>query len=275
MMNVFTGLMFFLLGILSWPMLREISWVEKIKNYVKSFGLFKGEKVSNEEVRTQLFFHDLMNQIHGLGLFFSHKVHSRAITSPKEAELVLKELDVLQTLAAHHFQMKHRNFKGQREVVCFEELKEGLYSILESYFPDHRWQVNFQGRLTMGLEAAPQCLVHRPVFFRILTNVIKNIQEKNSPKIQLNFDYRPEGLMIVIKNSVPADTTDVTSGSQKFPWQNQGEGGMGLVSITFLAESLGGYSRFFVDNSWWTTEVFLPRPSVKKTAAAVPLKLAS
>lgn len=216
--------------------------------------------------KDQLFFHDLINQIHGMGLFLNHKIHRNEGLKTKECRSFLEELTILQALVEDHFNDQHKDLNlSRREHIELAEAKKGIFSIVKNFLGDKiPYHLTFKGD-----SKGP---ISMTAFYRILNNVVKNIAEcEKCGEAEFVFDYRRDGLYLTVKNKASPESVEgsareeAKTRAKKYQGPDHGPDhgpdlGLGLESITVLCQSLGGSFRFSREGDYWANEVFLPRP---------------
>jgi len=223
---------------------------------------------------SRLFFHDLVNQTHGIGLFLNYKINVKQNLSLSECEALASEIKIMQSLIKDHFHLNHKNLTNSYDLVPFESVRTGLAYLIESFLPVHRVSVDcrFKGQLDLKLdiEERRKCYVHQASFFRIMTNIVKNIAESGSEKMELEFTYNQQGLTVLVKNMIFNLKSDQQNLSAKLKELILNENksyksnilfeGLGLESISNICQKLGGHFNFGLHDGSWVTEIFLPNP---------------
>ncbi len=226
-----------------------------------------------EEVKSKkdrLFYHDVINQTHGINLFLGNKRVEGKGLMHEEVMVISKEIHILQSLIKDHFDLQHKNLTNKfSSLASFQEFKESLEALVSTYLGEHqvKYTINYAGDLVNTLDGPDICRVHFSSFFRIITNLVKNIAENNSEFASFLFDYDKDGLKILVQNRINQDKSKEEYYLQKlrnvimFPERNENSkivSGVGLESISYLCDQLGGSVTFAVENDMWITEVFLP-----------------
>lgn len=237
----------------------------------------KPESISSDK-RDRLFFHDLINLTHGLSLFLNSKITSNKETSTDENLLLLNELRMLQALIKDHFGYRHKNLQNTYDIVTFDFAKIGLLNLIDNYLPESKVQSHFifKGATATEnpLEIRAKCLVYYPTFYRVMNNIVKNISEARSNSVEFIFDYKDDGLHIIVKNKITQlsdrDRTELHTDLGKIILleDSKDKGGHGLESINSLVEELGGEFIFKIESGHWINEVFLPRPNSQNLRAS-------
>jgi hypothetical protein len=219
----------------------------------------------SDDLKERLFFHDLINQTHGLLLFLSQKEISEEAVSKEEINLIEKEIKTLQSLIRDHFNYKHKNLVQTYDWVPFSYVKIAFTNLSRAYFQDTKVDATFA---IVGSHVEED-LIYYPSFYRILNNLIKNISEAQSPSVEFQFVIDEVGLTVITRNQLKKCTVDspesltlVISNEQPKYVQS-----LGLDSIHHLAEEHEGLFSFEIENNTWINKLFLPtKPmSAKKT----------
>ena len=225
------------------------------------------------ENNERLFFHDLVNQTHGINLFLDYRICSGVGLEAAETKELYHEMKSLQSLIKDHYNFKHKNLINTYDVVTFDFAHRSMTHLIHCYLPSHQAETSFEykGKISMGTpqETRDQCLVHYPTFLRIVTNLVKNISEENSTEVKFVFNYDEDGLHIDVRNKVftlDKESGDLVHNLQEFilgenPRKLKGERGLGLESVHTLCVQNGGEFNFELDdNGFWMNHVFLPHP---------------
>jgi hypothetical protein len=232
----------------------------------------KSETSDQAEIKERLFFHDLINQTHGLILFLENKELRGSIIREDELQLVKKEIKTLQSLIQDHFNFKHKNLNQTYDWMPFSYALQAIEGLVQTYLSNINVEVNCE----RDEKSEAQDLIYYPVFYRILNNMIKNIGESGCTKVTINIVINHSGLTIETFNQMhksldqnsPEYLTRVILDDKINPIKS-----MGLDSIHHLAEENGGHFSFEISASTWINRLFLPtqKPKAKiknlKTAA--------
>ena len=220
-----------------------------------TLNLVTNEKSS--EMKERLFFHDLINQTHGLILFLDHKIMSEKVISSDEILLIKQEIKTLQSLVKDHYDFKHKNLNQTYDWVSFDEAKHAFETLSNTYFSNIQVTVTYQNS-NKNLEAD---LIYYPCFYRILNNMIKNISESGCTQVAVTFKINESELSIETKNqmhkSAGLNTSEhlsrVILDEKVTPLKS-----MGLDSIHHLAEAHGGSFTFEITDHTWINQLKLP-----------------
>ncbi|OUR94065.1 hypothetical protein A9Q84_18300 [Halobacteriovorax marinus] len=240
------------------------------------------QKVQETHVnKDRYFFHDIINQTHGLGLFLNSKVSDNQGLSSLDCSRVLAEVKLLQTLIKDHFGYNHKNIQEGHEYVNFEFAKMGLYTLIQNFLPgdDIQCHLIFKGDISesVSFNDRMRATVHYPTFYRVLNNLIKNISEENSKLIEFTFSYDEDGLSITVKNKILSlkesdsqlarELSEIILNNKVIPFKDR-ESGLGLESISSLVQEVSGTFRFSIEGEFWVSEIFLPRPAEETDSIA-------
>lgn len=214
------------------------------------------QNLSEGELKERLFFHDIINQTHGLLLYFSQKEMSHESLCPEEVKMIASEIKTLQSLIRDHFNYKHKNLGQTYDWVPFSYLQFSFSYLKMTYLSDKDVTISFKNDGAGELEE-----VYYPAFYRIMNNLIKNIAESKSQKVEFFFHLQRQGLFIETKNSmnsgmeksVPDHLSRVIL-SESSPQIM----GLGLESIHHLASENGGEFSFEIIDGQWINRIFLP-----------------
>jgi hypothetical protein len=249
--------------------------------------LFKRIKSGHQEFQESLinkeryFFHDIINQTHGINLFLSSKISEQKGISHVDTGRIHSEVKLLQSLIKDHFGYGHKDLDESYEYVNFDFAKMGLYNLIENFLGDDDIVCHFvfKGDIAsnISLEDRNRAVVHYPTFYRVLNNIIKNISEENSKLIEFTFSYESDGLHVTIKNKilslrdnrdeVEKDLSNIILKTNVLNFKSR-ESGLGLESISSLIKNIDGEFKFSIEGEFWVSEIFFPRPweEIKSTA---------
>lgn len=209
-------------------------------------------KTKNEinEVDDRLFFHDLVNQTHGMILFLSNKSSLDA----SEINLLKSEIKLLQTLVQRHFNFNHKNLE-QHDLAenQSQKIESTLAKMIAIYYSEPAQQLSkiiYKGEISGILDFVS--------VYRILNNIVKNMAEANVVEAQFLLEFNDSGLNITTQNQI-ADQNSLDH-----------DKGLGLKSMASIAQEAGGFFQYEIHNNTWVNQVFLPyknSTSIKKIAA--------
>lgn len=222
-----------------------------------------------KDLKEQLFFHDVINQTHGLLLFLNSKSVSGQNIESSEIVMMEKEIKTLQSLIRDHYNLKHKNLIQTYDWVPFSYAKLAFSHLCQTYLPTIEIQTVFE------ITSSDDDLLHYPSFYRIMNNLIKNISESNCSHVDFHFMCSYTGLKIETKNIMNVRKGDHSSEylaqvilSEKVkPIKS-----LGLDSIHHMAEDNGGTFSFEIKDNIWINKIFLPvkNSSSKKISDKIP-----
>lgn len=238
-------------------------WFNK-KNHIE-------DQMTASEKRERLFFHDLINQTHGLLLFLNLRQSQKRDIVSSEIEMLVGEVRTLQSLVKDHFHFKHKNLSSTHDWIPFSAAETSLTGLIHTYFPSNsvKTYIHLKGALSYdkSVEERENALIYFPVFYRIMNNLIKNMAEANSSEVHFYFDYGSNGLTIETRNklNVQRNSAKISDKISRVVTGNKPtETGLGLESIYHLASECGGVFEFETANDMWINRISLPLPPVKK-----------
>jgi len=228
-------------------------WLKKILNEVNN--------LDDREKKERLFFHDIINQTHGLILFFNQKQCTNKTISVEEIHSLEKEVRTLQSLIKDHFHFKHKNLALTYDWVPFDIAEAAVRSLIQTYLPTESVQTTFS---TSFLEK-DNSFVYFPVFYRIMNNLIKNMAEVKTDEVHLYFKYSEEGLLIETKNKNSSihsfeELTDKINQEKTLDNSTPVNEALGLESIYHLSNASGGSFEFEIKEGLWINRIILCGP---------------
>ncbi len=259
---------------LSW----SASWAGRIeqRNLIHSiFRRFRrGSSEQTPDPDERLFYHDLINHLHGIGLFLESYSHRPSQIEQNHVQNLLQELQMTQKMVEDFFNWPHKNkinVKTGLAVTLFD-LRPLVEHYLDIYCRSQGMEVavEWKGDLAANRPVMKQkeCSVHGHAFVRIITNVLKNIYDGGSPgQVFVTFEGEARHLFVLIKNSKFNSTHDLSDSRElanlilKNAAESDGPSrgdGHGLDSIDELCHRLGGQFKFFLEDGWWHTQINLP-----------------
>ncbi|MCK5073030.1 MAG: hypothetical protein KAQ98_06355 [Bacteriovoracaceae bacterium] len=227
--------------------------------------------------RDRLFFHDLINQTHGINLYLGQKIATKSVMEAEDIKVLRDEVKVIQSLVKDHYGYSHRNLFNVYEFVTFEFAKNGIYRMVRNFLPEYLVDCHFifKGRIADGEDGAQKqkCLIHYPSFYRIMINLIKNISEVKTDEVEFVFDYTDDGLEMVVRNKVcylkddsdnlAKNLGEIILGHDLEPKISK-ESGLGLESISSICKEQGGKFTFLLEGGYWINRISLPNPYDKR-----------
>lgn len=195
----------------------------------------------NKNQKDRLFFHDLINQTHGMMLFLSQKNS----LSCNEIDSLKNEIKLLQELVQNHYTLVHKNLEetdaGESQ---YQKVKSSLEKLITLYHP------NSDGNIKITISGEEKGLVDFIPLYRMLNNIVKNMAEAKISQAEYRLSFGPYGLTITTQNK----------------WQDKknssNQEGLGLMSISTLASDAGGTFQHGVHNGNWVNHIFLPYKKV-------------
>ncbi len=226
--------------------------------------MFSFKKKSQEtigDLKERLFFHDIINQTHGLLLYFNQKELAGEALGTEEVKMIASEVKTLQSLVRDHFNYKHKNLGQTYDWVPFSYLQFSFSYLKMTYLQDKDVTISFKND---GSSEGQE--IYYPAFYRIVNNLIKNIAESKSEQVEFTFHLKGHGLFIETKNSmgdtkeksIPEHLARTILNEASSPSQ-----GLGLESIYHLAAENGGEFTFEIANHTWINRIFLPARGLK------------
>lgn len=212
-----------------------------------------------DDLKEKLFFHDLINQTHGLLLFINQKQAIGHGVLPNEVHLIEKEIKTIQSLVRDHYNLKHKDLIKTFDWVPFSYAKLAFTSLSNNYLSEMEVNVTF----TIHGELVEEDLIYYPCFYRILNNLIKNISESNCEKAEFNFLLNEKGIYIETKNSLKKSSADSSEGIARVILEDRKNAikSLGLDSIHHQAQENFGTFSFEIENNQWINKVYLPTKS--------------
>jgi len=222
-----------------------------------------------KDLKEQLFFHDLINQTHGLLLFLNSKMMSGKDIDQSEVMMMEKEIKTLQSLIRDHYNFKHKNLVQTYDWVPFSYAKLAFGHLCQTYL------LNVEVKTVFEITASDDDLIHYPSFYRIMNNLIKNISESHCTHVDFLFMCSYAGLKIETKNVMNVRKGDHSSeylaqvilNEKVTPIKS-----LGLDSIHHMAEDNGGHFSFEIKDNHWINKIFLPvkNPRSQKISDKIP-----
>ena len=208
--------------------------------------------------KKQTFLHDLVNHTHGLLLFLNQKKRLGHISST-DLDQLISEIKLMQTFIKNEWEYQHRDLSINDPEVGLDEIFKIASSLLSVYFS--------QNLIDLKTNLDPSAFSHLEnfklnsvAFFRILTNVVKNIIEAGPTVVEINFEIDDLGILkIVSKNDYKVK---VDSG-------NRLSSPVGLFSIKKLVEEMGGTFESSCSDAFWENLITIPLISTSNNTQKV------
>lgn len=218
----------------------------------------------------RLFFHDVINQTHGINLFLSSRISKNESVSPPQCRELLSEIRVIQAQIKDHYKLSHKNLVNNYEHVAFASIRKWIDRTVESFLPSDLVSTIITYN---GLDRYSGT-IHYPSFSRIFTNIIKNVSEVKTHEVWIHFEHHDRGVVFTVKNRLFEDDQNIVNLEQKLR-ENilnadrnpvvQGESGLGLESIYRQCRDQGGEFDFYLEDGHWVNKVFLPFSEQKES----------
>lgn len=225
--------------------------------------------IGDSQLKERLFFHDIINQTHGLILYLGQKELSGIPVDPSEVKMLLNEVKTLQSLIRDHYNFKHKNLIQTYDWVPLSYAQMAFAHLAHTYLSDSKITSTFK----VEDETAEGDLIYYPCFYRIMNNLIKNIAESGPGDVEFEFTLKGTGFFITTKNLMPesAAENEIPEYLSRVILSEKSNihQGLGLESIHHLAEENGGSFSFEISNRIWSNRIFLPTQkltSSKKSA---------
>ncbi|MCY4523202.1 MAG: hypothetical protein OXB84_00545 [Halobacteriovoraceae bacterium] len=190
-----------------------------------------------ENDRDRLFFHDLINHIHGMLLYLDYQTENRRGLDVSQCRKITKELQILQTLIQDHFGYSHKNLPEDSLYKDISTVEKELEGLIKNFLPGKSYDFQVKGEVAGKINCS--------VFYRVMGNIVKNIAEAQGRNVLFQLETKRDGIYFLVKNRTKSNNKTVKQKS-------------GLLSIGKLCESAGGSFDFFRENDFWVNRVFLP-----------------
>lgn len=220
------------------------------------------EHTFNEhDKRERLFFHDMINQTHGLILFFNQRQSIKKNISVEEIQMLEREVRTLQSLIKDHFHYRHKNLPNTYDLVPFNIAEIAVKSLIQTYLPEE----SVRTYIIRDLLDEESSVIYFPIFYRIMNNLIKNMAEAKTSEVHIHFYYNEAGLTIETKNQSKRtqNLKEISDNLSQIILEENPQSsaeGLGLESIHHLALECGGKFDFEISNNYWINRIFLPTP---------------
>lgn len=156
-----------------------------------------------------------------------------------------------------HYDFKHKNLNQTYDWMPIAVAKHAFDTLAHTYLNNMSVTIStsFKGM------SSEEDMIYYPCFYRILTNMIKNISESGCSQVSVSFVMNDEGLLMETKNqihkSVDQNSSEYLShiilDEKVRPLKS-----MGLDSIHHLAEAHGGSFSFEITERTWINHLRLP-----------------
>ena len=229
-----------------------------------------GEAQRSKEHKDRLFFHDLINQTHGLNLYLQVKSKEALGLRHEELGPVLREIKTMQTLITDHYHLQHKNLYDMHEHVPFSQVQWALEHVLSVYLPSSKVTTRLQ--YNYNNHDGQEVWIHVATLHRIWSNLVKNIAESQSSAADFIFDLSSEGMTLTAKNKInhlkDHGVENISLELSQIILQgdagHQMYKGLGLESVSQLCYEKGGSFNISIEGDWWIGKVFLPAIKVNR-----------
>ena len=189
--------------------------------------------------RDHLFFHDLINHIHGMLLFLNYRMEDKKGFGISDCQKLVKELQVLQSLIQDHFGLTHKNLSSNHSYADISFIKKEVKNIIANFLPGKSCKIDFKGN--------HRGEIHYIAYCRIIGNIMKNMSESHAYGLEFVFNFKKDGLYLTTKNKI-----HFGKGKEDI------KEGRGLLSVQNLCKEEGGEFLFLREGGFWINKVFLP-----------------
>ncbi len=213
---------------------------------------YQDDKSSEEK----LFLHDLTGEIHGMGLYIdAHETLER-----KEMKSMVKALaELVRAHSEGQHGMNHRSLDKNSKNANYSECISELRLMIKSYLTSKSYTVEILHEgLLENVSAWHHFYLPRDQFRRLLLNIVKNIAEAGSDRIEFKFTGLSSGLGFQVKNNLKGltgldDGQDLETKLGSVIQKSETNRGMGLISMAQICERSGGHFHFSFEGHCWQT----------------------
>jgi hypothetical protein len=234
-------------------MMFDFKKTKKLNFSSDDFSSHQGADKENT-IHDQFFFHDIINQTHGILLYLNQKEVVGDSLSPLEIKSLSKEIKNLQTLLCDHYKMTHKNIQSKKATLNSEAVKECLNNLVTIYLKNKK--------VTMKVEIKQkQTSFYQSYIQRIFTNLIKNMNEIESQNFHIELIIDDTGLYLTSSNELPGiEAKNIPEYMERLilnesPAQRES---IGLDSVYSLSLELNGTFNFSIHQGKWINELFIP-----------------
>ncbi len=244
-------------------------------NVIAIYYIFYNRKgyISKKISPERMFFHDLINQTHSINLFLNQKIILNKNISSDDLIMVENEVKVIQALIGEYFKFDHKNLEIHNYGVSFKLIKNSIYHLAHNFLGESAdYTISFKNKNNSFSDSDndnnnnDNYFINYPIFYRILTNIIKNITEVNSTEVSLLFEYEDDGITIYTKNKfsklkeiqynrAPELSKAILDNKEADTYELLG---VGLSSISEMVKELNGSFTFGIEGDFWVNKIFLP-----------------
>ena len=218
--------------------------------------------------REKYFFHDLINHSHSLSLWIEHKIFAMKTIDASELNVLHQEIKNMEALIVDHYQFSHKDLIPKK-IVSIAMLQIELQSLLKNFLGEKADDVTL---VFLSADIAHQHHVNFPLWMRLLTNMVKNLNEHHACQIYFEFSISDNGLNLYSYNHLEKIDINDFDFEKKLEVCiseiNEGKTSLGVESIQYLVEGAGGQFNFDFDNGRWSLKLFVPHPEPFKYKAA-------
>jgi hypothetical protein len=209
--------------------------------------------------KNETFLHDLINHTHSLLLFLGQKKRTGSLAA-NEIDQLISEIKLMQNFIKDEWNYQHRDVSSTDVDADLVEIFKISQSLLTVYFSQDLVAVTTNLDQVV-LNQTKDFKINSVLFFRILSNVVKNISEAGPTKVEISFFIDETGILkIETKNDFKPKVKAIDRNCQP----------IGMFSIKSLVESVGGSFEVNFNETWWTNSISIPL----LTSANKPFKVA-
>lgn len=226
--------------------------------------LRQSHKTEEQSEGEKYFFHDLINQTHGLRLFLeSYQIKGEDVEFEK-ISLLLSEIKILQDHLSSHFGKGHRNLEEKNLAVNLNFAHMLVENLVQTYLPDNRVKVDYhfqEGLQEQVFWLNGQIQMHR--FHRIVTNLLKNVAEYRSKYLEIVVSRENQNIVYCFKNplsvhEVHQNNLDKFLAKSILEDHHRRDSGLGLSSAIELSHQMGGDFSFSIEEGYWVATLKVP-----------------
>jgi hypothetical protein len=235
-------------------------------NSVRGLGSLRFERTSISK-KDQYFFHDCINHLVGIKLFLS----TRSEVKNQDMNLLLREVDLFESLIGDHFKLSHRNLAFRHKFINCQKLPELFEMVMESFLLPRR--VGFELVVEPNFQWSEAQLPMAPIQ-RIASNLIKNAVDHGGEKVIVHLAKMNDAsdvmlIKVITQLRAPLSFSKTIESELSKRILESGAGrstvmldqsthGIGLDSVTTLLEELGGEMSLEITNKEWINNLKIP-----------------
>lgn len=228
-----------------------------------------GDKFVNFDKQTQkdrYFFHDMINHLYGLALKLTYRLSKQRGIESEEVGPMLNEIMAIQSVMTDHFGFKHKNVNQCFDYISFHELEPFIQSQLDSFLGESvKVNTYYHGLFNPNyVSEFKEAQIPFASFYRIFTNLLKNVKEANSKNVEIHFEGDHRELTLNIKNDMNQfsdNSFELSEGlSRVIEKEDLGKNdysGIGLAAIESQCKESAGSFSFVIENGYWLSTVKL------------------